>query len=292
MSDTHITLPRTQQAAEEVINDSSSTYVHYEMPSRVAKQAHLHWGSVDRPCFCRPKLVLNLDKLQATPETLAALFGVVDPSTVRVQAFGGAEDIPFVSKGSEDYEYWPLETDQHYQVTVIQDSTQEGNDDDAPDVVPIKDIFALLPGDTEAEKSDRLLALSNNFYDKIWHDPTVPEAFFQKFHFVLSSARIQAFRQYDWLFEVFGGPAFSGEPSREDHLVAKVLAKHTSGRMTLEHSVTWLQLMALSAQEEFADLPTLRHALGLYWLHFYGFFPHNEAERRELRRIVLRGQAG
>ena len=250
------------------------------MPPRDAKQAYLHWSSSDnRPCFCQPMLALNL-KLTATPETLAALFGIAEPSSVQVQMLGDTENLPLITNPSGDDEYWPLEPDQHYQVST-------NKDDDAVKVIPIKDIFSLLPGDTEVEKSERLQALSNNFYDKIWNDPTVPEDFHKKFHFVLSSSKIQAFRQYDWLFEVFGGPAFSGEPAHEELLIPKVMAKHTSSRMTLEHSVTWLNLMARSIDEIFADCPDLQHSLGLYWLHFYGFFPYTEEERSELRRVVF-----
>mmetsp|Transcript_17922 Transcript_17922/g.33841 ORF Transcript_17922/g.33841 Transcript_17922/m.33841 type:complete len:260 (+) Transcript_17922:90-869(+) len=255
------------------------------MPPKDAKQAYLHWvsSSSSTPCFCRPTLALNLDTLMATPETLAALFGIADPSVVQVME--GATDenlalIPVSENGSGDY-YWPLEPDQHYQVSSTTTETDVN-------VIPIKDIFSSLPGDTADEKSERLQALSNNFYDKIWHDETVPAEFHKKFHFRLSSARIQAFRQYDWLFEVFGGPAFTGEPARENHLVSKVMAKHTSSRMTLEHSVTWLRLMARSMAEVFGDPDkNLQHSLRLYWLHFYGFFPYTEEERRELRRVVF-----
>ena len=155
---------------------------------------------------------------------------------------------------------------------------------------PIKEIFALLPGDTGNEKSDRLQDLSNNFYDKIWNDESVPAGFKSKFYTPLSSERIQAFRQYDWLYEVFGGPEFDDDQllgNREKLLVKKVMAKHTSSRMTLEHSITWLKLMARSIHEVFPNEPELQHSLGLYWLHFYAFFPFSEYERKDLRKVVF-----
>jgi len=249
-------------------------------------------------------MTLNLHALSATPETLAALFGIYDPSSVRVHALGGSSvvdkvDMPMIEQ-SDDHDdpvaYWPLESDQHYQVSTTKTT---GTEDDDSVVVPIKEIFALLPGTTEDEKSDRLRALSDNFYDRVWNDDAVPPDFHAKFHFVLSSARIQAFRQYDWLYEVFGGSSYAGEASREDHLVSKVMAKHTRGRMTLQHSLTWLRLMARSIDEVFPDrdddgddddhddIMKLRRSLGLYWLHFYGFFPYTEDERRQLRRVVF-----
>jgi truncated hemoglobin YjbI len=131
------------------------------------------------------------------------------------------------------------------------------------------------------------MQLSNNFYSKIWNDDDTPSSFRDKFFSRSSSDKIQAFRQYDWFSEVFGGPSFRDDEARQRVLLPKVMAQHTSSRTTMEHAVTWLKLMQASIQEEFPDHPQLREALGLYWLHFYAFFPSfNDNDRRAFRRLI------
>ena len=262
------------------------------MPRPIARPVHLHWADDDdddnnnaRPCFGPVDLVLDLDKQSATPETLAALYGVLDPSVLTVWDANHAQ----VALDDNNH-VWPLEADQHYhiQVPVVVDSYND--EKKATFLLPFAQIFAYLPGDTEEAKSDTLQSLSNTFYDKIWYDPTVPSDFSAKFVNSTSTARIQAFRQFDWLYEVFGGPAWAGEPPRETLLVPKVRAKHTSSRMTLEHSLTWLRLMDQTVQQVLADQPAIQQSMARYWLYFYAWYPYTEEERRTLRQAVISGE--
>jgi hypothetical protein len=47
------------------------------------------------------------------------------------------------------------------------------------DVVCIKDIFPLFPGETPEERTDRMQALSTTFYQKIWHGLFLNFEFYQ-----------------------------------------------------------------------------------------------------------------
>ena len=262
------------------------------MPRDTKAVAHLHWIGKDNAgndtlvtpkCFCRSPIAFPLaGKLQATPETVAAIFGVMEPSSIKLQRKDQNIPSPLeLFEGENGNLSWRLEEDVDYQVSVM-------NTDPSTSVIPIKEIFSNIPGDTEEEKSERLQALSNDFYDRIWNQKEgVPDEFRSKFFSVTSNVKIQAFRQFDWLYEVFGGPAFAGEAGREDHLIPKVKAKHTSSRMTLEHSITWLQLMSQSVQHVFADFPEIQLSLTLYWLHFYAFFSFSDEERKILRGVAM-----
>ena len=258
--------------------------------------AFLHWDHPSLPCFCDPIVEFRLDRIRATPETLAALFGLVMGSdslatSIRVHSLTHEKVAGIVPlQVNKEYDTtggpslcWPLVENKHYQVTIF------GFNAAFPKVVPIRDIFVRLPGSGEEEKSDRLLALSNHFYELIWNnDPDVPPDFRNKFYTPTSNARIQAFRQFDWLYEAFGGPTMAGEPSRAAHLVSKVRAKHTTSRMTLSHACTWLHLMerALVATLSDGD-PVVLRSLRYYWLHFYSLYPFSDDDRRELRQVAI-----
>jgi truncated hemoglobin YjbI len=258
-------------------------------------------------CFCGNLPVpLDLSKLQATPETLAAIFGVRTPESITVVDQDTKHIVPLSSLEvvvveTNSTPRWNLLPDHHYRVqllprtkTTSDDPTN--NDDDDVDHhhdharVPIHKIFTtLIPGSNDEEKGDRLHNLSNTFYAKIWHDPTTPKDFFDKFYSRFASSEIQAFRQYNWLIEVFGGPSLQ-DGGDLTFLHSRVMAKHTSSRMTLEHSLTWLRLMKQSMAEEFQDAPALIEALEWYWLHFYAFFPFTEEERKEIRTFIFSGR--
>lgn len=253
--------------------------------SKEKRQAHLHWASDNeqqQPCFCNAVIYLDVTKIAASPELVAAIFGVQQPDEIVLKEEEGGKEIHLDTTDKNDgFPCWELEPEKHYKVHVLVSPGTPRNT-----VVPIRNIFQLLPGKTEDDKSERLQMLSNNFYAKIWNDDDTPAAFKDKFFSRSSSAEIQAFRQYDWLSEVFGGPSFRDDDARQKMLLPKVMAKHTSSRMTMEHAVTWLTLMTASIQEEFPDMPQLEEALGLYWLHFYAFFAYSDDERKEFRRLI------
>ena len=258
------------------------------MMSRETRQSHLHWATDNQqPCFCNPVIHLDVTKLTASPERIAAIFGHTQPELIILQVTEGGQEVTLVTDDDTNggFPHWKLEPEKHYEVHTTSRDTIGENSDQAV-VVPIRNIFQLLPGDTEDDKGERLQQLSNNFYAKIWHGDDTPSSFRDKFFSRSSSAEIQAFRQYDWLSEIFGGPSFRDDNIRETILLPKVMAKHTSSRMTTEHAVAWLKLMKESIQEEFPNEPQLQEALGLYWLHFFAFFPYNDDERREFRRLI------
>jgi truncated hemoglobin YjbI len=155
------------------------------------------------------------------------------------------------------------------------------------DVVCIKDIFPLFPGETPEERTDRMQALSTTFYQKIWHGPQTPADFQAKFVNRLSSAEIQAYRQFNWFAELFGAPSLYDSPGDGERLLhAKTMAKHPPSRMTLDYSVTWLQLMKESIEQEFPDNVKLKTALGTYWLHFFASFPFSDEERQVFETLI------
>ncbi|CAB9518134.1 expressed unknown protein [Seminavis robusta] len=244
------------------------------------EQVHLHWASTNKqqPCFCNPEIYLNVTKLKATPETIAAIFGVKEPETIELKE---RENGKIIALEEGEQPVWQLEPDCHYDVHVA------GCKDSLAPAVPINQIFSLFPGDTDDEKSDNIQKLSENFYGKIWNDKETPKEFQDRFISLTSSASIQAFRQYDWFHEVFGGPSMMGSSNpRKSILLPKVMAKHTSSRMTREYAITWLEIMDKSVNEEFPNEETLQAALKLYWIHFFGWFPYSDEDRREFRRIV------
>jgi truncated hemoglobin YjbI len=273
-------------------------------------KVHLHWASTNhQPCFCNPVISLDLtntctsSKLNPSQETIAAIFGVTHPEWIQLRDHDDHEEIlvPHQSSGVSKLE--PEEQQQHssgYQVHVVAVAVGSDNhnhnhnheEEETERRVPIHGIFALFPGDTDDDKSDRIQQLSENFYDKIWNDPETPSEFRNVFFSRSSSASIQAFRQYDWFHEVFGGPAMARAQEQEsrrrrDVLRPKVMAKHTKSRMTRQHAMTWLHIMKRAVLEEFPNDSQLQSALGLYWLHFFGFFPYTDEDRKEFRRIVF-----
>jgi truncated hemoglobin YjbI len=316
-------------------------FIHLSIPkmsdtSSTKQLAHLHWSSSSTTttmtmtptashhksnpdeqeqtngfdggsCFCGNLPVpLDLSKLHATPETLAAIFGVRNPESIIVVDQDTKQIVPLSLKVVVEASFtprWNLLPDHHYWVQLLprtkttRDDTTHNNDVDDVDHhhdharVPIRKIFTtLIPGSNDEEKGDRLHNLSNTFYAKIWHDPTTPKDFFDKFYSRFASDEIQAFRQYNWLIEVFGGPSLQ-DGGDLTYLHSRVMAKHTSSRMTLEHSLTWLRLMKRSMDEEFQDAPALIEALEWYWLHFYAFFPFTEEERKEIRTFIFSGRS-
>jgi len=255
--------------------------------SKEKKQAHLHWASdnYQQPCFCNSVVYLNTEKLKATPETTAAIFGIMDPTSISITKQDGQDQVIPLETATSDGDngsgdtsdpFWNLEADQHYDVHTT--STDK--------VVPMNQIFNLLPGDNEDAKSDRLNQLSMSFYDKIWNSPEVPDDFTKKFFSHTSSSKIQGFRQFNWFIEVWGGPSLVGDMINTV-LLPKLMAKHTASRMLPTYAMVWLKLMDTVIDEQFPSSPELKRAMGMYWLHFYAFFPYSDAERKEFREYVV-----
>lgn len=173
---------------------------------------------------------------------------------------------------------WKLEPQQDYHIHTT---------DPMKNVVCVKDTFSLFPGDTADEKSERMQKLSNVFYHKIWHGDKTPADFRAKFVSRLSSAEIQAYRQFNWFIELFGGPSLYDAPGDgERFLKPKTMAKHPPSRMSMEYSTIWLTLMKESLEEVIPGEFELQKVLGTYWLHFFAAFPYSDEERKELEKLV------
>mmetsp|Transcript_30654 Transcript_30654/g.74284 ORF Transcript_30654/g.74284 Transcript_30654/m.74284 type:complete len:461 (-) Transcript_30654:116-1498(-) len=202
-------------------------------------------------------------KVKATPQTLAALFGVhmvhviTTPSEEGNNEHGGEQhssyddqinewliirevlldfdDTTSSDNGTEEPQVllpllkgwgggdggggggrpefcWDLHPGKHYNVTV--NPKYLPNYYNIP--TPIHQIFRLLPGRNGDLKSDNLEKLSNTFYDLIWHSPTTPPEFSKLFVTKWATSGIQAFRQYDWFHELFGGPSMQSEDDQKN----------------------------------------------------------------------------
>jgi truncated hemoglobin YjbI len=268
------------------------------MLPREERLAHFHWASTNRqqPCFCTVGISpvdLDVIKLHISKETIAAIFGVRKPENIQLYDKESGKLIP-LCKGNtiipgQDTGGWLVKPKRDYEVRIDCDNNNnKNNDENEEPVVPIYQIFPLFPGEDDDVKSGRIEKLSHNFYSKLWDDPETPAELRELFFSRTSSYKIQAFRQYDWFHETFGGPSLMEHLDREKHLWPKVMAKHTSSRMTREHAVAWLNIMNRALEEEFPHQYKLRSCLSLYWLHFYGFFPFTDDDRREFRRVVMK----
>jgi len=238
----------------------------------MTKLAHLHWTGTKRP-FARPTIYLDLSKLQATPETVAAIFGVSKPDAIA---------LALAQKDREHHDdlelfenVWPLEAEKHYDVRVrLEDAT-------VPDVT-IKDLHQTVGG------TERIRQLSLNFYNRVWHDTETPESFRSVFQAnKASEPELHAHHQSSWFSEIWGGPKLYSEEHGQGTLLPRMLKKHTQSRMSYDHAISWLRTMKAATDDEFGGDPKIQHALGLYWLHFFGFFPFDDQQRAEFRRIVF-----
>lgn len=278
--------------------------------------AILVWASDNPyPCFCNDEIRFNVNRIEATPETLAALYGISNPESISVTGVEGDKiDLiaEFCAESDHMKEFWPLESNDHYQVHSAEPAPP----------TPINKIFHLFPGDTDDEKTDRVEQLSKNFYRKIWEAADVPEDFrkcacqahtttstttigvpilhfsrlfshpsfsttlyYTVFQNRFSSSDIQAFRQFNWFMEVFGGPKNGGADATQ-MLLNRTMAKHPSRIMSVPHAKTWISLMNQAMMEEFPGERSLHHHLSLYWLHFYAFFPYQDEDRRAFRQLA------
>lgn len=147
-------------------------------------------------------------------------------------------------------------------------------------VVCIKDTFPYFRGILPKSEPITCRVCPQLFSEKL-------SDFQAKFVNRLSSAEIQAYRQFNWFAELFGAPSLYDSPGDGERLLhAKTMAKHPPSRMTLDYSVTWLQLMKESIDQEFPDNVTLKTALGMHWLHFFASFPFSDEERRVFETLI------
>jgi len=237
----------------------------------MAKQlVHLHWASTRAP-FSRANIQLDLSKIRATPETVASIFGVRQPDALSLKAQNDANTLEPVAH------CWPVQAGEHYQVHVARP------EDTVPDV-SIKGLYQLVGGE------DRVRRLSLNFYRRVWYHEATPPEFRALFQLKGDSdPEKHARNQSAWFCEIWGGPEkLYTELFNENSLLTRMLSLHSRNRMVYENAVSWLGVMKAAVDEEFAaDDPKIIESLSLYWLHFFAFFPYEEEQRAEFRRILF-----
>lgn len=246
------------------------------MSNKEENQAQLHWASSNakQPCYCTVPFGLDITRIVPTPLMISHLFAIPDASSIKIYD-SNENEVEFING------LWKLETQQDYYVYT--------NDPIMDSVRCVNEIYPLFPGTTDEEKQDSMQALSNKFYDLIWHSPKTPETFKDKFVNKFSSAEIQAYRQYNWFAELFGGPSlYVNKGDGEKYLKPKTMAKHPPTRMSLDYSITWLKLMKESLDDVFPNENEmeLKRVLGIYWLHFFAWFPYTDEERNQLVKLI------
>jgi len=238
----------------------------------MSKLVHLHWAGNQRP-FSRPTIYLDLLKLRPTPETIAAIFGVRQPDALSLTDQETNDALELIKNNT-----WAVEPDKHYEVHVVRQECHVVPNDVT---TTIKELHQLVGG------TDRVQRLSLNFYKRVWYDKETPAAFQSVFRVNHSDTETHAHHQSNWFCEIWGGPKLYSEQHGEGTLLSRMLKKHTQSRMTAEHALSWLRIMTAATNEEFAGETTIQEALGLYWLHFFAFFPFDDQQRTEFRRLVF-----
>lgn len=243
---------------DDVITTTTSSTTH----------AYLEWSG-DLPAFCNNVIYFDLRKLKATPETVCSIFGLRDPDSILLDGCKLQEE--------NGERFWPVEAGLRYRIALV-----KGYYFDAP--CSINDIFALIGSE------DRIHQLSLAFYSRIWKDDDNDD-FRSHFTRSVSSPQEAADNQARWLIEIWGGKKRYSQKHGETKLLKRVLAKHSSKRrMSFENAKIWLNHMKAVVSQEFKDCPKeVKNVLGLYWAHFFAFFPFNESERSVIREMTSTG---
>ena len=235
--------------------------------------AILKWASKDTRCFCRPTIRFNLNKLEPTLETIAAIFGVLSADKIHLVSTTHGTTIEPSSNGT-----FPIQAGNTYQVTYTGNTISPCR---------IGDIYAFLGKDDPA----KIHQLSLDFYTRIWNDDSCPE-FQTLFTKSVTSPQEAADNQACWLVEMLGGPPQYTTKFGNEHdnvLVSRrMLSKHSSKRrMTFVHACTWLDYMNQAIDTVYGNDQNVKLVLGLYFTHFFGFFPFTENERIGIRKRAL-----
>jgi len=170
---------------------------------------------------------------------------------------------------------WPLEAGHHYNVSYK-------GDDFSP--CSIKNIFSFL-----GESEEQIHKLSLAFYLQIWEDKDSPD-FRSHFTKSVKTPEEAADNQARWFIEMWGGPPRYAEKHGSGLVGTRMLSRHASpSRMTYAHACTWLDYMNAAMTKVYGDNEKVKIVLGLYWRHFFGFFPMTEEERVGIRKRSLAG---
>ena len=232
------------------------------------------------PCFCRNKIVLNID---STPphthkyycETIAPIFGISDVKQLIIR---DAENGNIVNNSSGDEWFVAMINGKTFFVSAKDESFLTSK-------YQIKDISGII-GDFS-----RVKELSLAFYKRVWKDP-INEEFRQTFIQNSPSIEEAADNQSRWLWEMWGG---KNAPYTSKHgegtIFKRMLARHSKSRMTFDNACTWLHHMKIATKETFedsnAESQDLIISVFTYLLHFLAFFQYNSKERQKFQSILF-----
>jgi truncated hemoglobin YjbI len=237
--------------------------------------ATLEWArSNDTHCFCRPTIRFNLEKLEPTSETIAAIFGLLRAHQLCLHSQTDGTILEPLSNGT-----WPIQAGKTYQVKYA--STMESP-------CRIGEIFSFLGNkDQDNNNNNKIEKLSIAFYTLIWNDDQFPE-FQTLFTTSVANPKEAADHQARWLTEMWGGPCDYTSKFGSNQLVTRMLSKHSSKRrMTFAHACTWLDYMNRAINQVYGNDLEVKLVLGLYWRHFFAFFPLTDEERIGIRKRAL-----
>ena len=258
---------------------SSSKQAPADRTPTFKNSVELIWKGTN-PCFCRNKIVLNID---STPphthkyycETIAHIFGISDVKQLIIR---DAESGNIVNNSSGDEWFVAMINRKTFFVSAKDESFLTSK-------YQIKEISGII-GDFS-----RVKELSLAFYNRVWNDNENEEF---KQTFVLNSPSMEeaADNQSRWLWEMWGG---KNAPYTTKHgegtIFKRMLARHSKSRMTFNNACMWLNHMKIATVETFEDSQIESQDLIIsvltYWLHFLAFFQYNSKERQTFQSILF-----
>ena len=231
-------------------------------------------------CFCRNKIVLNID---STPphthkyycETIAHIFGISDAKQLIIR---DSETGIAPNPSSEEEWFLAMKNGKAFFVTVTDETYLTSK-------YKIKEIAKVI-GQFSFVKQ-----LSFAFYTRVWKD-SENEHFRQTFILNSKSLEEAADNQSRWLWEMWGGKeSLYSIKHGEGTIFKRMLSRHSKPRMTFDNACIWLKHMKLATLETFgcskSEKTDLIVSLFAYWLHFLAFFQYSSKQRQIFQYILF-----
>ena len=256
--------------------------IHQKKNSKQADQIPVFKNSVEliwngsKPCFCRNKIVLNIN---STPphthkyycETIAHIFGISDAKQLIIR---DAETETIVNSSSGDEWFVTMINGKTFLVSTKDESSLSSK-------YQIKDMAAVIG------QFSKVKLLSQTFYNRVWND-IENDDFRQTFILNSKSVEEAADNQSRWLWEMWGGKEAPYTTKHGDGTIFKrMLARHSKSRMSFDNACIWLKHMKLATVEIFEDDHDFIVGVFTYWLHFLAFFQYNSKERQTFQSILF-----
>ena len=229
------------------------------------------------PCFCRDKIVLNIESMPPHTNTyhcitIAHIFGIKDVKHLIMQ---DNETGLILNTSSSEWNL-PMISGKTFLVDVDDESYLMSKHQ-------IKEIATLL-GTFEKTKK-----LSLTFYNRIWNDSQNDE-FRQHFTQNVANPEQAADNQSRWLWEMWGGQeATYSSKYGKTSVFKRMLSRHDKSRMSFDNACIWLTHMKeviMKIYDEDKDKDLINN-LSAYWLHFFAFFEYSPVERHHFQRILF-----